>query len=233
MLVASAQRWALIHEHRGAPEPSLDELLRHLTPCDLVLVEGFKAGGHPKLEVYRAACGQAPLAATRSEHRGAGDRHGDGRHRDGRRSRDCRSTTPKPCSTSSSQRTGLNAAIRSPPAGRSSVVIVTSGGDDSSGHGAASRLSQTGRTPAARAPSTSASGIVAHVRDLVGAQAGALAAGSRKSAGRASACRPRAPRGSPRSNASRPITAQVGIAVADREEPVRARSRSSAGRTSS
>jgi len=64
VLVASAQRWALIHEHRGAPEPALDELLRHLTPCDLVLVEGFKASGHPKLEVYRAASGQAPLAGT-------------------------------------------------------------------------------------------------------------------------------------------------------------------------
>lgn len=63
VLVASAQRWALIHEHRGAPEPGLDELLGHLSPCDLVLVEGFKSGSHPKLEVYRAACGQPPLAA--------------------------------------------------------------------------------------------------------------------------------------------------------------------------
>lgn len=63
VLVASAQRWALVHEHRGAPEPGLDELLGHLAPCDLVLVEGFKPGTHPKLEVYRATCGQAPLAA--------------------------------------------------------------------------------------------------------------------------------------------------------------------------
>ena len=62
VLVASAQRWALIHEHRGHPEPSLDELLAHLAPCDLVLVEGFKAGAHRKLEVYRASCGQPPLA---------------------------------------------------------------------------------------------------------------------------------------------------------------------------
>lgn len=62
VLVASSQRWALVHEHRGAGEPGLDELLRHLAPCDLVLVEGFKGGGHPKLEVYRASCGQAPLA---------------------------------------------------------------------------------------------------------------------------------------------------------------------------
>ncbi|HVN41906.1 MAG TPA: molybdopterin-guanine dinucleotide biosynthesis protein B [Steroidobacteraceae bacterium] len=62
VLVASAQRWALIHEHRGEVEPGLEELLRHLSPCDLVLIEGFKPGRHGKLEVYRAACGQAPLA---------------------------------------------------------------------------------------------------------------------------------------------------------------------------
>jgi molybdopterin-guanine dinucleotide biosynthesis protein MobB len=62
VLVASAQRWALIHEHRGAAEPDLDALLGHLAPCDLVLVEGFKSGTHSKLEVYRASCGQTPLA---------------------------------------------------------------------------------------------------------------------------------------------------------------------------
>jgi molybdopterin-guanine dinucleotide biosynthesis protein MobB len=41
----------------------LPELLALLSPCDLVLVEGFKAGTHPKLEVYRASCGQPPLSA--------------------------------------------------------------------------------------------------------------------------------------------------------------------------
>lgn len=66
VLVASAQRWALIHEHRGAAEPGLDALLAHLAPCDLVLVEGFKSGAHPKLEVYRACCGQPPLAPSDS-----------------------------------------------------------------------------------------------------------------------------------------------------------------------
>jgi len=62
VLVASTQRWALMHEHRGAPEPSLDALLAHLAPCDLVLVEGFKTAAQRKLEVYRASCGQPPLA---------------------------------------------------------------------------------------------------------------------------------------------------------------------------
>ena len=62
VLVASAERWALLHEHRGAPEPQLGELLARLQPCDLVLVEGFKREVERRLEVYRASCGQTPLA---------------------------------------------------------------------------------------------------------------------------------------------------------------------------
>jgi len=62
VLVASAGRWALLHEHRGAPEPSLVELLSKLAPCDLVLVEGFKREVNLRLEVYRTSCGQTPLA---------------------------------------------------------------------------------------------------------------------------------------------------------------------------
>jgi molybdopterin-guanine dinucleotide biosynthesis protein B len=55
VLVSSAQRWALMTELRGAPEPDLRELIRHLSPVDLVLVEGFKRDPHPKIEVFRAA----------------------------------------------------------------------------------------------------------------------------------------------------------------------------------
>jgi molybdopterin-guanine dinucleotide biosynthesis protein B len=58
VLVASAHRWALMTEHRGAPEPLLEDLLRQLAPVDLVLVEGFKREPHPKLEVHRAANGK-------------------------------------------------------------------------------------------------------------------------------------------------------------------------------
>jgi molybdopterin-guanine dinucleotide biosynthesis protein B len=58
VLVASSERWALMHEHRGAAEPSLAELLRHMTPVDLVLAEGFKREPHPKLEVHRVALGK-------------------------------------------------------------------------------------------------------------------------------------------------------------------------------
>jgi len=55
VLVASANRWALMHEHRGEAEPSAEELMRHMTPVDLLIIEGFKREPHDKLEVYRAA----------------------------------------------------------------------------------------------------------------------------------------------------------------------------------
>lgn len=58
VLVSSANRWALTHELRGAPEPGLAELLRLLGPVDLVLVEGFKTEPHAKIEIYRAADGK-------------------------------------------------------------------------------------------------------------------------------------------------------------------------------
>ncbi|MBV9250047.1 MAG: molybdopterin-guanine dinucleotide biosynthesis protein MobB, partial [Acetobacteraceae bacterium] len=56
-LVATATRWALLHEVEG-PEPPLPELLRRLEPVDLVLVEGFKGHPFPKLEVHRPALGK-------------------------------------------------------------------------------------------------------------------------------------------------------------------------------
>lgn len=62
VLVTSANRWALMHEHRGDPEPTLEELLPRLAPVDLVLVEGFKRGGHDKLEVFRREVGKPLLA---------------------------------------------------------------------------------------------------------------------------------------------------------------------------
>jgi molybdopterin-guanine dinucleotide biosynthesis adapter protein len=61
VLVSSANRWALVHELRGAAEPTLPELLAKLAPVDLVIVEGFKHGTHPKVEIYRAAVGKPPL----------------------------------------------------------------------------------------------------------------------------------------------------------------------------
>lgn len=61
VLVASSRRWALMHELRGAPEPGLTELMRHISPCDLLLVEGFKRERIPKLEIHRAAVGEGLL----------------------------------------------------------------------------------------------------------------------------------------------------------------------------
>lgn len=55
VLVASENRWALMTELRGAPEPSLRALVAQLSPVDLVIVEGFKRDPHPKIEVHRAA----------------------------------------------------------------------------------------------------------------------------------------------------------------------------------
>lgn len=61
VLVASSARFALMHELRGAPEPTLDEQLLLLEPCDLVLIEGYKAAAVPKLEIHRPSHGKPPL----------------------------------------------------------------------------------------------------------------------------------------------------------------------------
>jgi molybdopterin-guanine dinucleotide biosynthesis adapter protein len=64
VIVSSARRWVQIHETAGQPEATLAELLRRITPCDLVVVEGFKRESHPKLEVFREALGRPPLHVT-------------------------------------------------------------------------------------------------------------------------------------------------------------------------
>ena len=64
VLLLGRQRWALMHELRGADEPPLDYLLDRLQACDLVLVEGFKGGDFPKLEIWRAEPGREPLAGS-------------------------------------------------------------------------------------------------------------------------------------------------------------------------
>jgi molybdopterin-guanine dinucleotide biosynthesis protein B len=61
VLITSGVRWALQHELRGAPELTLDAALQRLSPCDLALVEGFKAAPIPKLEIYRASVGKPLL----------------------------------------------------------------------------------------------------------------------------------------------------------------------------
>ncbi len=61
VLVSSAVRWALMRELRGAPELTLGAAIAQLSPCDLVLVEGYKMAPLPKLEVWRQAVGKARL----------------------------------------------------------------------------------------------------------------------------------------------------------------------------
>jgi molybdopterin-guanine dinucleotide biosynthesis adapter protein len=61
VLVTSDQRWVLMHELRGEAEPGLQRQLERLSPCDLVLVEGYKRADIPKLEVHRVALGKPLL----------------------------------------------------------------------------------------------------------------------------------------------------------------------------
>lgn len=62
VLVASPNRWALMHELRGADEPAMEDLLAKMSPVDLVIVEGYKRGPHPKVETHRAEAGRDLLA---------------------------------------------------------------------------------------------------------------------------------------------------------------------------
>ena len=61
VLVTSSRRWVLMHELRGEQEPSFEEQVKHLSPCDLLIVEGFKHAPIPKLEVWRAVTGETLL----------------------------------------------------------------------------------------------------------------------------------------------------------------------------
>lgn len=61
VLLLGNERWALMHELRGAPEPPLEDLLPHMAAVDLVLIEGFKHGDFPKIEVWRPTVGRPLL----------------------------------------------------------------------------------------------------------------------------------------------------------------------------
>ena len=66
VLLASRNRWALMHELRDEDEPTLGDLLKQLSPVDLVLIEGYKRDRHPKIEAHRKETGQ-PLIAPEDE----------------------------------------------------------------------------------------------------------------------------------------------------------------------
>jgi len=67
VLVSSSKRWALMHELRGAAEPTLEDQLKQLSPCDVVLVEGYKTAPIPKVEVHRRD-NTTPLLYPEDEH---------------------------------------------------------------------------------------------------------------------------------------------------------------------
>jgi molybdopterin-guanine dinucleotide biosynthesis protein B len=68
MLVTSSQRWALMVEREYEHEPRLEEHIAQLdhATLDLILVEGFKHGRFPKIELHRPALNR-PLLFPRDE----------------------------------------------------------------------------------------------------------------------------------------------------------------------
>ncbi len=67
VMITSDVRWALMHEMREDPEPTLEEQIKRMSVCDLLLVEGWKWQPIPKLEIFREANGK-PLLSPRDEH---------------------------------------------------------------------------------------------------------------------------------------------------------------------
>lgn len=64
VLLASRNRWALMHENHNDGEPPLSEFLEKLMPVDLVLIEGYKRDRHPKVEAHRAETKQGLISAN-------------------------------------------------------------------------------------------------------------------------------------------------------------------------
>ncbi|MCA3554287.1 molybdopterin-guanine dinucleotide biosynthesis protein B [Aestuariivirga sp.] len=60
--VVSRHRWAIIHESRTEAEPTLEQILCKLAPCDLVIVEGYKRDSHHKVEVRNLELAHPELA---------------------------------------------------------------------------------------------------------------------------------------------------------------------------
>jgi len=67
VMVTSDLRWALMHESRQEAEPTLEEQIKRMADCDLLLIEGWKRQPIPKLEIYREVNGK-PLLYPEDEH---------------------------------------------------------------------------------------------------------------------------------------------------------------------
>ena len=66
--IVSAKRWAIVHELADAPEPELADVLAWLSPCDLIIVEGYKTAAIPKIEARRTEARQHTPLADRDPH---------------------------------------------------------------------------------------------------------------------------------------------------------------------
>jgi len=62
VVIASDRRTAMLRENREPTPPTLEDTLRWIDPCDLVLVEGFKRHPHAKLEIIRGDPVDGPIA---------------------------------------------------------------------------------------------------------------------------------------------------------------------------
>jgi molybdopterin-guanine dinucleotide biosynthesis protein B len=64
VVIVGRDRWAVVHELRSEPEPDFAEIQAAIRPCDLLLVEGMKSVGFPKLEVWRPGLDRMPLCKS-------------------------------------------------------------------------------------------------------------------------------------------------------------------------
>lgn len=51
VVLVSQTRWAIQHELGDQPEPGFSQMLDRVSPCDLVIVEGYKYEDIPKIEI--------------------------------------------------------------------------------------------------------------------------------------------------------------------------------------
>ena len=58
VMIGSGKRWALMHELREEAEPDSLALMKHMSPVDLLIIEGWKKEGHEKIEIHRPAHGK-------------------------------------------------------------------------------------------------------------------------------------------------------------------------------
>lgn len=58
VMIGSGKRWALMHELREEAEPDSLSLMQHMTPVDLLIIEGWKKEGHEKIEIHRPSHGK-------------------------------------------------------------------------------------------------------------------------------------------------------------------------------